>query len=197
MPAFQKKPICSQQSCEVIESMKRTPVASGKEKILVVNHDREGLLFTQQLLESADFLVETSPSCSNAVQRMENGEVPALILLEDALPEEAMKAIQTCRQLRPEQKIVVFSEISDVSTVVQAVRLGALDYIAKPLDGSKLIAEVQRLLGPTKAAGYKPAQQESQREHFEAVENDIFFLAASPAMQKIRNQVEQVAKVDI
>ncbi|HZS28097.1 MAG TPA: hypothetical protein VFB76_12775, partial [Candidatus Angelobacter sp.] len=99
MPAFQKKPICSQQSCEVIESMKRTPVASGKEKILVVNHDREGLLFTQQLLESADFLVETSPSCSNAVQRMENGEVPALILLEDALPEEAMKAIQTCRQL--------------------------------------------------------------------------------------------------
>ena len=174
--------------------MKRTPVASGKEKILVVNHDREGLLFTQQLLESADFLVETSLSCSDAVQRMENGEAPALILLEDAQPEEAMKTIQACRRLRPEQKIVVFSEISDVSTVVQAVRLGALDYIAKPLDGSKLIAEVQRLLGPAKAAA-EPSQQECPREHFEAVENDIFFLAASPAMQKIRSQVEQVAKV--
>ena len=177
--------------------MKHTPVASGKEKILVVNHDHEGLLFTQQLLESTDFLVEASPSCSDAVQRMESGEAPALILLEDAQPEEAMKAIQACRRLRPEQKIVVFSEISDVSTVVQAVRLGALDYIAKPLEGSKLIAEVQRLLGPAKAAGDGARHQECQREHFEAVENDIFFLAASPAMQKIRSQVEQVAKVDI
>ena len=35
------------------------------------------------------------------------------------------------------------------------------------------------------------------REHFEEVENDIFFLAASPAMQKIRTQVAQVARVDI
>src|SRR5262249_4395565 len=34
-------------------------------------------------------------------------------------------------------------------------------------------------------------------EHFEAVENEIFFLAASPAMQKIRVQVAQVAKVDM
>jgi len=34
-------------------------------------------------------------------------------------------------------------------------------------------------------------------EHFEEIENEIFFLAASPAMQKIRSQVAQVARVDI
>jgi transcriptional regulator with PAS, ATPase and Fis domain len=35
------------------------------------------------------------------------------------------------------------------------------------------------------------------REHFEEVESEVFFLAASPAMQKIRTQVAQVARVDI
>src|SRR5579884_327569 len=34
-------------------------------------------------------------------------------------------------------------------------------------------------------------------EHFEAIENELFFLAASPAMQKIRNQAVHVARVDI
>jgi two-component system, NtrC family, response regulator AtoC len=182
--------------------MKHSPVASGKEKILVVNHDPEGLACTQRLLESADFLVEADSSCSGAIQRIENGEEPGLILLEVAQHEEAMKTIQTCRRLRPEQKIAVFSEISDVSTVVQAVRLGALDYIAKPMDEPGLIAAVRRLLEPGKTSAGDTSRNGSShnngaREHLEAVEHDIFFLAASPAMQTIRNQVEQVAKVDI
>src|ERR1700756_3627946 len=38
---------------------------------------------------------------------------------------------------------------------------------------------------------------EKAEENFEPIENETFFLAASPAMQKIRNQAEHVAKVDI
>ena len=177
--------------------MKHSPVASGKEKILVVNDDPQGLAGTRQVLERADFLVEADLSCSGAIQRLENGETPELILLEVAQHEDAMNAIQACRRLRPEQKIAVFAEISDVSAVVQAVRMGALDYIAKPLDEPGLIATVQRLLEPGKTGKSDNSRHNSTREHLEAVENDIFFLAASPAMQKIRAQVEQVAKVDI
>lgn len=177
--------------------MKHSPLASGKEKVLVVNQDSEGLARTRQLLESAGFSAEMESSCSGAIQRLENGDAPELILLEVAEQEEALKTIQNCRRLRPDQKIVVFSEITDVSTVVQAVRLGALDYIVKPMDEQGLIAAVRRVLetGRTEAAG--ASSNSVAREHIEAVEHDIFFLAASPAMQKIRNQLEQVAKVDI
>lgn len=177
--------------------MKHSPLASGKEKILVVNHDPQELMSTQRLLERADFLVETAASCAAAIERLENGETPGLVLLEVAEREEAMKTIQRCRRVCPEQKIAVLAEISDVSAVVQVVRLGALDYIAKPLEEQALIAALRRLLEPSKAEVDDTKRENSMREHIEAVENDIFFVAASPAMQKIRAQVEQVAKVDI
>ncbi|HKD79210.1 MAG TPA: sigma-54 dependent transcriptional regulator [Candidatus Angelobacter sp.] len=177
--------------------MKHSPFASGKETILVVNNNPEGLARTQQLLESAGFPVAAYCSTSEAIDQIENGEQPDLILLEIDGADEAMTMIQTCRRLRAEQKIAVFSEIHDVSTVVQAVRMGALDYIAKPVDDSGLIAAVQRLLEPVASAANEPSHKNSPREHFETVENEIFFLAASAAMQKIRTQVEQVAKVDI
>ncbi len=177
--------------------MKHSPFASGRKKILVVNHDPQGLACTEQLLERVDFLVETACHCSDAIQRLENGEMPELVLLEVAEHEEAMRTIQSCRRIRPEQKIAVFAEISDVSTVVQAVRLGALDYIAKPLDEQALVAALRRLLEPAQTEAEDSRRQNSPREHIETVENDIFFLAASPAMQKIRAQAEQVAKVDI
>ncbi|HEY7403608.1 MAG TPA: sigma-54 dependent transcriptional regulator [Candidatus Angelobacter sp.] len=178
--------------------MKHSPFSSGKESILVINDDPRGLACTQQSLERANFPVETSSSCGDAMQRLENGETPpGLILLEVAEHEEAIKTIQVCRRLRPEQKIVVFAEIRDVSAVVQAIRLGALDYIGKPLDERGLIAALQRLLETRKTEAGDPSRLSGPREHIEAVENDVFFLAASPAMQKIRTQIEQVAKVDI
>ena len=43
----------------------------------------------------------------------------------------------------------------------------------------------------------EPSRSRHAREHFEEVESEVFFLAASPAMQKIRTQVAQVARVDI
>jgi DNA-binding NtrC family response regulator len=177
--------------------MNHSPSSSSKQKILVVNHDPQGLGSTKRMLERAGFLVEVSADGGGALQRLENGETPELILLEVAKHDEAIETIQSCRRLRPEQKVAVFAEITDVSAVVQAIRLGALDYIAKPLDEQRLIATVYRLLAPAEIEAAHSKPQSSVREHIETVENDIFFLAASPAMQKIRTQVEQVARVDI
>jgi two-component system, NtrC family, response regulator AtoC len=178
--------------------MKRSSLASGKARILVVNDEPEALASTRSLLESAHYHVEAASSCEEAVQRMENGPQPDLILLDMASPElDGLKTIQACRRVRPEQKIVVISQASDISIVVQAIRLGALDYIARPREESDLLAEVQRFLPSCTNGADDSAPAVHARQQFEEVENDIFFLAASPAMQKIRAQVAQVAKVDI
>jgi two-component system, NtrC family, response regulator AtoC len=171
-------------------------VASGKARIFVVNDEHEALLSTKILLERAHYHIETASSCSDAVQQIQNGLQADLMLLYRANSElHDFETIQACKRIRPELKIVVISCVNDVSTVVSAIRMGALDYLSQPTEDAEFLALVQRLLSVGGSAASTPAKQ--VREHIEEVESDIFFLAASPAMQKIRAQVAQVAKVDI
>jgi two-component system, NtrC family, response regulator AtoC len=171
--------------------------ASGKAQILLVHDEPEALASTRSLLESAHYHVEAAASGEAAVQLLENGLRPDLVFLFMANPElDDFEMIQACKRIHPEQKIVVISCANDVSKVVKAIRMGALDYISQPSEESELLATVQRFLAPANGV-YEPALAKHRHEHFEEIESDVFFLAASPAMQKIRAQAAQVAKVDI
>ncbi|HSK45662.1 MAG TPA: sigma-54 dependent transcriptional regulator, partial [Candidatus Binatia bacterium] len=176
--------------------MKHSSSTPGGALILFVYDDVE-ILSWSRLLENANYQV-SAVRFEAAVEQIENGMQPELILLNlDAPSLEDLRTIQACRRIRPEQKIVVISQVVDVSVVVQAMRLGALDYIARPQDGPGLLAEVKRLLSASIDGLEDPESSQPSHHQFEEVENHISFLAVSPAMRKIRAQVAQVARVDI
>ncbi len=173
--------------------MKRSSSPSGKARILLVNHDAA----TNRLLESAHYQVETVSS-QEAMQWTETGQQPHLVLLR--LDEHNLcdlEMIEAWRRVNPDQKIVVISQLSDVSIVVRAMRLGALDYIIGLREGQDFLAEIERLLSDSAQKLEDSDACFDSCEHFERVEHDISFLAVSSAMRKIRAQVAQVAKVDI
>jgi DNA-binding NtrC family response regulator len=90
--------------------------------------------------------------------------------------------------------------VSDTSTVVQAIKLGALDYVTKPFYKSELDAVLKRCLDPEKPVKNAADLQRytvSDDAEVENLEDDLFFLAASPQMKQIRAQVALVAKVDV
>ena len=170
---------------------------SGGAQVLFVYEDIEILSWTR-LLESAHYQVSAIRGCDAAIEQIENGLKPDLVLLNLDTPcLDDLRVIQACQRICAELKIVVISKVIDVSAVVQAMRWGALDYISRPQDETQLLAEVQRLLA---AAGNDQEEAEPSQQcsaQFEEVETHISFLAVSPAMRKIRAQVAQVAKVDI
>lgn len=173
--------------------MKRSSSPSGRARILLVNHDAEVI----RLLESAHYQMETVSS-KEAMQRIESSLQPDLVLLH--LDEHNLcdvETIEAWRRVIPDQNIAVISQVSDVSIVVRAMRLGAVDYIIGPREGQDFLAEIERLLTDSVQALDDSDYLCESCEHFEHVEHDISFLAVSPAMRKIRAQVAQVAKVDI
>ncbi|HEY2360324.1 MAG TPA: sigma-54 dependent transcriptional regulator [Candidatus Angelobacter sp.] len=170
---------------------------SGEARILFV-YDNAEVLSLRRLLENARYQVSAVCGCDAAIEQIENGLKPDLILLNlDAPCLDDLRMIEACLRIHAELKIVVISKVIEVSAVVQAMRWGALDYISRPQDGSALLAEVQRLLVVSSNGVGGPELPQQTSEHFEEVENHISFLAVSPAMRKIRAQVAQVAKVDI
>jgi two-component system, NtrC family, response regulator AtoC len=172
--------------------MKRSSLTSGKESILVVDDDPGVLLYTKGLLEMAHYQVETAACGTEAVERLQDGAKPDLILLDMSMPKmDGLRTIEACRRTRPEQKIVVLSCISSPSIVVEAMRLGALDYITKPFYKADLDTLMGRWLAP------KATCAEADGSDCEMIDGDVFFVATSPAMKKIRAQVTRLAKVDI
>jgi two-component system, NtrC family, response regulator AtoC len=178
--------------------MNTEPRLARRPNILVVDDEPSMLNYTRTLLEMDHYGVETATSGEEAVKRLEAKPAIDLILLDMAMPRmDGLQTIQACKKLRPEQRIVVCSCVTDTSKVVQAIKLGALDYMTKPFYKAELDAIVKRSLASDQPEGFVPDETADGHEHIESLENDLFFLAASPAMKQIRAQISLVAKVDV
>ena len=107
--------------------------------------------------------------------------------------ENALQTLQQLRFVRPDLKIVVLSPSTDSRQVVEAIRLGAEDYLNVPLQGTELQQVLRRYLDPpiSETVTKQPAQV------IEEFDNGEFFLAASPAMRKVHRQAELLADLDV
>lgn len=168
--------------------------------ILLVDDEPSVLRYTKTLLEIENYRVETASSGEEAVERMSRGPAPNLIVLDLVLPGmDGLQTLESCKKIRPEQKVVMMSCLNDTSKVVQAIKLGASDYVTKPFQPPQLQGAVRRALGPSATHTSSQATNYSVKgvELVENLDDDLFFLAASPAMKQLRAQVALIAKVDV
>src|SRR5436309_6306356 len=158
-------------------------------KILLVDDEPGMLRYIRTLLEMDQYRVETASNGMDAIRRMEENPAPDLVLLDLLMPQmDGLQTLERLRQVRPGAKVVMLSCVSDTRKVVQAIRLGAQDYLTKPFQKAELDAVIDQCLGKN---------QQSYAGEVEELCDDVFFVAASPAMRKIRSQAALVANVDI
>ena len=165
-----------------------------KEKILVVDDEPSIRKYLQTLLEVDGFEVETVGSGKEVLAKVSDGERPDLIILDVLMPE--MNGIDTLKELLQLDRtlnIIMLSCSNEVGTVVEAIRIGAHDYLTKPFEKSDLDAAM------LKSRQKKNMTQENQalRDYCDQVTEDLSFLAASPQMVRIRQQILQIAPVDV
>jgi two-component system response regulator AtoC len=111
------------------------------------------------------------------------------VLLDLLMPGiDGLQTLEQLRQIQAGVKVVMLSCVTDTRKVVQAIRLGAHDYLTKPFQKAELDAVIDQCLG---------TNQQSYAGEVEELADDTFFVAASPAMRKLRSQAALVANVDI
>jgi two-component system, NtrC family, response regulator AtoC len=158
-------------------------------KILLVDDEPGMLRYIRTLLEVDDYKVETATTGEEALQLIEKGLQPDLILLDVLMPGiDGLETLERLRQMKPGAKVVMLSCVNDTRKVVQAMRLGAQDYLTKPFQKAELDAVIDLCLDQGK---------QTFTGEIEELTDDVFFIAASPAMRKIRSQAALVANVDI
>ncbi|HEX6505100.1 MAG TPA: sigma-54 dependent transcriptional regulator [Terriglobales bacterium] len=157
--------------------------------ILLVDDEPGMLRYIRTLLEVDEYKVQTATTGEEALKHVEKGLNPDLVLLDLLMPGiDGLQTLEQLRQMKPGVKVVMLSCVSDTRKVVQAMRLGAHDYLTKPFQKAELDAVIDQCLA---------SNQQTYSGDIEELCDDVFFVAASPAMRKIRSQAALVANVDI
>ena len=75
-------------------------------------------------------------------------EKPDLLIMDITMPNvDGIQALQTIRSLDPNAKVVMCSAMGQETMVVQAIQLGALDFIVKPFKPDRILKTVSKILG--------------------------------------------------
>ncbi|MFQ5989899.1 MAG: sigma-54-dependent transcriptional regulator [Candidatus Methylomirabilales bacterium] len=120
-------------------------------------------------------------------------ERPDLILLDIRLgPLDGLTVLKEIQDLDPGIAIIMMTAFGSVETAVQAMKLGASDYIQKPLDLDELKLIVERTL-----EGRQLRQRLSyyQRREMEAI-GGLEIVGQCPAMQETMKVVERIAQIE-
>jgi two-component system response regulator AtoC len=158
--------------------------------ILIVDDDKYIPSLFEDLLSPLGHEVVAKSTAENALEHL-NSEESDLIFLDLKLP--GMDGISFLRKLNSLQyrmPVVVITGYANIDTAVQAMKLGAYDYIRKPLNLDEILIIVNKIV--------EERQKDEQLAYFQKQKNDIFgfgnIVGSSKPMQGIFKFIQQVAR---
>lgn len=160
--------------------------------ILVVSHNPATQSSFSDLLASKAYRTEFIADPNQAFARLRRDPLPELVFLEIDLSDGSLETLRALRNLDPEAKIVVISIPHDIRQIVEAIRLGAKDYLTSPLGSVDIEQMIQRHVNSASAA-----MSAMVGEHIDDVGDGQYFVAASPFMNKVRLQLSVLAGIDV
>ena len=161
-------------------------------KILVVEDDTNFRTLISDLLRDEGYAVTGVESGEEALEVLHSPDGrPDLILLDLRLPGmDGMGVLEAVMKLDPSIAVVMISGHGDIETAVHAVRLGAYDFLVKPVESERLLITVRRALDYLDVRREKERLLSSVRERFKLI-------GISPAMKRILDVVERVSQTTV
>ncbi len=121
--------------------------------ILVVDDEQSIRLAVARCLESMGLLVQTAVNGEEALQKLRQQEF-AVVFLDLRMPGmDGLDALRRIMETRPRSRVVVITAYGTVESAVEAMKLGAADFIQKPFTPEELRAAATRALARNGAEG--------------------------------------------
>jgi DNA-binding NtrC family response regulator len=154
--------------------------------ILVIDDEPNILTTVRRSLELEGYSVEVAGGGAAGLAKLAERDID-LILLDVMMPgETGLEVLPKLRALRPETMIVMMSGNATIDTAVQATRLGAFDFIEKPLTGDIVKTRVENALT------FARLRHENQRLRGRA-QSDFAMIGKGAAMKAIFDKVAKTA----
>jgi DNA-binding NtrC family response regulator len=161
-------------------------------RVLVVD-DAEGIrTYLASLLELKGYDVDTAEDGRSALALLEGGAAPDAIILDVMMPGiDGVETLRRIRDLDEKLPVVMLSVVGKASTIVEAMRLGASDYLNKPFEESELEVALDKVFAK------RELERERDRLAQEVMPTGTTAVWGSEAMRRVHDVLEQVADTDV
>jgi two-component system nitrogen regulation response regulator NtrX len=158
-------------------------------KILVIDDETSILDILAGILSDEGFTPICVDSAEKGLEQLKT-EAVDLVLLDIWMP--GMDGIEALKQIKedyPELQVIMISGHGTIETAVQATKIGAFDFIEKPLSYDKIVLAIKN--------GLRFSRLETENLILrQKVNHKPFLTGNSTAIKKLREQIERVAPTD-
>jgi DNA-binding NtrC family response regulator len=159
-------------------------------KVLIVDDDKVIRLSLSEILQNNGFLPVDVSSGRQAIELFKK-EPPVAVLLDLKMPDmDGIETMQELRKIDPDVPVIFITAHGDIETAVEAIKMGAYDFIVKP-------PKLDRLMFTLKKAIEKLELKQKVKDLNQAFETSLeWLLGSSDIIKKIIRQIHLAAQSD-
>ena len=117
-----------------------TAATLAERSLLIVEDDKSFLQRLARAMETRGFAVSTAESVADGLLQVEKAP-PAFAVVDMRLADgNGLDVISAMKKRRPDARAIILTGYGNIATAVNAVKLGAVDYLAKPVDADDVAA---------------------------------------------------------
>ena len=162
-------------------------------RLLIVDDEKALVLALKGLLTKEGYQVETAGSGEEALRRIETGSFHLVITDLSMNGISGMQLLERGRALDPDLAVIMITAYGSEKVAVQAMKLGAADYLSKPFDNDELRVVVRRVMETA-------LLRRDHRRLLEQVQGVFGFeqiVGQSPGMRRVFETIDKVADTDV
>jgi len=157
------------------------------ERILVVDDEESLRLSLKFKLKSAGFDVDVATDGEDAIEKLKTKPAD-VVLLDINMPRmSGIEALNYIRQTYPKTETIMLTGFADFSTAIECLKMGARDYLVKPVDTTELVTRVRSLM---RSRSSERALQRVQEQYSSVVMHDLI-----EPLRKIQGMLDQASKL--
>src|SRR5690606_35829556 len=157
--------------------------------ILIIDDEREICESIKMILEYENYPVDYSTSAAEGLEKLSSASFSAL-LLDIQMPEmNGFEVLKRAKEKNPDLCVIIISAHGSVENAIKATKLGAFDFIEKPIDRDKLLISVRN-------AVEQSSLLKENKEIKKTYIGDGTILGKSQAIKNILDIIDKVAPLD-
>jgi len=158
-------------------------------RILIIDDSTEMCSLLSNYLQREKYETDEAYSGATGLKHMEKTEY-GLVLCDYRLPDfDGIELIPRMKRLQPDTPIIIMTAYADVKTSIRCIRLGALDYITKPIHHQEMFGLVKDALG-SRGISAQPAKKDRPS-------GINYVWGSSPQSKRLLKNIELVAPTDM